>query len=157
MPTLPSEAWAWRFIINNVREMTNPPYAASRGGVKSPYLGEGDISRLFDALALKLAERLKVAADSEASLTLLSVMKGRPDLCTKYFEFVPNGLRDRGQQAALDLVGILALMKAGRSADGKYDDQAMLVKNENMRFGQDPDAVAQEWAAWAKSATQPCQ
>jgi len=78
------EVWAWRFIINNVREMTNPPYAASRGGVKSPYLGEGDIARLFDALALKLAERLKVAADSEASLTLLSVMKGRPDLCTKY-------------------------------------------------------------------------
>jgi hypothetical protein len=54
------EAWAWRFIINNVREMTNPPYAASRGGDKSPYLGEGDIARLSDALALDLAERLKV-------------------------------------------------------------------------------------------------
>jgi hypothetical protein len=47
-------------------------------------------------------------------------------------------------------------MKAGKSADGKYDYQAMLVKNETMRFGQDPDAVAEEWAAWAKADAAPC-
>jgi hypothetical protein len=64
------DARTWRSIINNVREMTNPPYAASRGGVKSPHFGDGDIARLSDALALELAERLNVAADSEAALTL---------------------------------------------------------------------------------------
>ena len=150
-------ARAWRVIIDNVREMTNPLYADVRGGVRSPDFRDEDIARLFDALAVKLADHLKVTADSEAALTLLSLMKERPDLCTKYFELVPNGLRDQApQQAALDLVGSLALMKAGRSADGKYDYQAMLVKNETMRFGQDADAVAAEWAAWAKSDAARC-
>jgi hypothetical protein len=101
------DARAWRGIINNVREMTNPLYAEYRGGVKSPYLRDQDITRLVDALALKLAERLKVAADSEASLTLLALMKGRPDLCSKYFEIVPNGLRDTVSQAPLDLAAWL--------------------------------------------------
>ena len=83
-------------------------------------------------------------------------MKERPDLCRKYFEFVPIGLRDATPQAAVDLVRSLALMKAGPSADFKYDYQAMITNNEMSRFAQERDAVAEEWIAWAKSNT-PCR
>ncbi len=149
-------ARAWRFIAENVRAMANPLFAEARGGVKSPDFRDEDIARLFDSLARALAERLQTAPDSEASLTLLSVMKERPDLCRKYFEFVPIGLRDAKPQAAVDLVRSLALMKAGPSADFKYDYQAMITKNEMSRFAQQRDAVAEEWIAWAKSNT-PCR
>ena len=146
-------AWAWRFIVENVREMANPP----RGGIKSPYFRDEDIARLFDAIALKLAERLQAAPDSEASLTLLVAMKERLDLCHKYFQYVPIGLRDATpQQATQDLVTRLALIKAGPSADGKYDYQEMMVKDETSRFLQDRDAAADEWIAWAKSNA-PCR
>ena len=107
---------------------------------------------MFDAIALRLAERLQAAPDSEASLTLLVAMKERPDLCQKYFQYVPIGLRDATpQQARQDLVTRLALIKAGPSADGRYDYQAMIVKDETSRFFQDRGAVADEWIAWAKS------
>jgi hypothetical protein len=145
-------AWAWGFIVENVRAMANPLFAEPRGGVKSPYFRDEDIARLFDAIALSLAERLQAAPDSEASLTLLVAMKERPDLCQKYFQYVPIGLRDlTPQQATQDLVTRLALIKAGPSADGKYDYQEMIVKDETSRFFQDRDAVADEWIAWAKS------
>ena len=114
--------------------MANPLFAEARGGVRSPDFRDEDIARFFDSLALELAERLQAAPDSEASLTLLSVMKERPDLCRKYFEFVPIGLHDATPQAAVDVVRSLALMKAGPSADGKYDYQAMIVKDEMSRF-----------------------
>jgi hypothetical protein len=130
--------------------------AAARGGVKSPDFREEDIARLFDSLARALAERLRTAPDSEASLNLLTVMKERPDLCRTYFEFVPIGLRDAKPQAAVDLVRSLALMKAGPSADFKYDYQAMITNNEMSRFARERDAVAEEWIAWAKSNT-PCR
>jgi hypothetical protein len=149
-------ARAWRFIVENVRAMANPLFAEARGGVKSPDFRAEDTARLFDSLALELVERLQAAPDSEASLTLLSVMKERPDLCRKYFEFVPIGLRDATPQAAVDLVRSLALMKAGPSADFKYDDQAMITNNEMSRFARDRDAVAEEWITWAKSNT-PCR
>ncbi len=74
-------------------------YASSRGGIKSDSLGEEDVAQLFNALALKLAERASTTPDSDTSLTLVYVMKGRPDLCAKYFAAVPNGLRDRTSQA----------------------------------------------------------
>jgi hypothetical protein len=149
-------ARAWRFIVENVRAMANPPFAEARGGIKSRYFGAEDIARFFDSLALELAEQLRGAPDSEASLTLLAVMKERPDLCRKYFELVPIGLRDAAPQAASDLVGTLALMKAGPAADFKYDYQAMITKNEMSRFARDRDAVAEEWIAWAKSNI-PCR
>ena len=149
-------ARAWRFIVENVRAMANPQFAEARGGVRSPDFRDEDIARLFDSIALALSERLKTAPDSEASLALLSVMKERPDLCQKYFAFVPIGLRDSTPQAAVDLVRSLALMKAGHSADFKYDYQAMITKNEMSRFAQDRDAVAEEWIAWGKANT-PCQ
>ena len=129
--------------------MANPLFAEARGGVRSPDFRDEDIARFFDSLALELAERLQAAPDSEASLTLLSVMKERPDLCPKYFEFVPIGLRDATPQAAVDVVGSLALMKAGPSADFKYDYQAMITNNEMSRFAQERDAVAEEWIMWA--------
>jgi len=149
-------ARAWRFIVENVRAMANPMFAAARGGVRSPYMRDEDIARIFDSLALELAERLQAAPDSEASLTLLAVMKERPDLCRKYFEFVPLGLHDTAPQAASDLVRILALMKAGPAADFKYDYQAMIAKDETSRFARDHDAVANEWIEWAKLNT-PCR
>ena len=149
-------ARAWRFISENVRAMANPLFAEARGGVRSPDFRDEDIARFFDSLALELAERLQSAPDSEASLTLLSVMKERPDLCRKYFEFVPIGLHDARPQAAVDVVRSLALMKAGPSADFKYDYQAMITNNEMSRFAQKRDAVAEEWIAWAKSNT-PCR
>src|SRR5262249_42904348 len=37
------EAREWRYIVNNVREMSNPLYAAARGGVSSPYFRDADI------------------------------------------------------------------------------------------------------------------
>ena len=83
-------------------------------------------------------------------------MKERPDLCRKYFEFVPIGLRDAGPQAAFDLVRSLALMKAGPSADFKYDYQAMITKNEMSRFARERDVVGEEWIVWAKSNA-PCR
>ena len=149
-------ARAWRFIVENVRAMANPLFAEARGGVKNPDFRDEDIARLFDSLALELAERLQAAPDSEASLALLSVMKERPDLCRKYFEFVPIGLRDARPQAAVDLVRSLALMKAGPSADFKYDYQAMITNNEMSRFARERDAVAEEWIVWGKSKP-PCR
>jgi hypothetical protein len=83
-------------------------------------------------------------------------MKERPDLCRKYFEYVPIGLRDAAPQAAVDLVRSLALMKAGPSADFKYDYQAMISNDEMSRFAKEHEAVAEEWIAWAKSNT-PCR
>jgi len=149
-------ARAWRFIVENVRSMANPMFAESRGGVPSHGFSDQDIARLFDALALALAGRLQAAPDGEASLTLLAVMKERPDLCRKYFESVPIGLRDAAPQAALDLVQMLALMKAGPSANGQYDYQARITKDEMSRFARDRDAVAEEWIAWAKENA-PCR
>jgi hypothetical protein len=69
----------------------------------------------------------------------------------KYFEFVPIGLRDAAPQAAVDLGRSLALMKAGPSADFKYDYQAMISNDEMSRFAKEHEAVAEEWIAWAKS------
>jgi len=83
-------------------------------------------------------------------------MKDRPDLCRKYFEFAPLGLRDGVSQAATDLVSALALMKAGPSADGRYEYQATVTKDERSRFGRNRDAVAEEWISWAK-ANAPCR
>ena len=109
--------------------MANPLFAEPRGGVRSPDFREEDIARLFDSVALELTERLQAAPDAEASLTLLAVMKERPDLCRRYFQFVPIGLRGGpSTQAASDLVGNLALKKAGRAADGKYDYQATMCE-----------------------------
>jgi hypothetical protein len=136
-------ARAWRFIVENVR-------------AKNPDFGEEAIARFFDSLALKLAERLRGTPDSEASLTLLSVMKERPDLCRKYFEVVAIGLRDPTSQAAVDLVRTLTVMKVGPPADFKYDYQAMIVNNEMSRFSRERDAVAEEWIAWGRSNT-PCR
>ena len=152
------DARTWRAIVQNVREMSgNPYYASARGGIKSEYLGEQDVARFLDALALELAERERATPDGEASLTLLYVMKGRPDLCAKYFVVVPNGLRDAAPQAAFDLAGNLALIKAGPAADGKYDYQAMIVKDERARLAGDRNALADEWIAWAKSSTPLCR
>jgi hypothetical protein len=153
------DARTWRAIIQNVREMSgNPYYASARGGIKSDHLGEQDVAQLFDALALRLAERSSASPDSETSLTLLYVMKSRPDLCAKYFAAVPNGLRDNTpQQATYDLAGNLALIKAGPSADGKYDYQAMIVKDERARLAGDRNALAAEWIAWATSTTPLCR
>jgi hypothetical protein len=147
---------AWRFIAENVRSMANPLFAEPRGGVPTRGFSDEDITRLFDALALALAGRLQAAPDSEASLTLLAVMKERPDLCRRYFASVPIGLRDAAPQTASDLVAILALMKAGPSADFKYEYQAMIRTDEISRFGRDRDAVAEEWIAWGKENT-PCR
>ncbi len=152
------DAQTWRAVIQNVREMSgNPYYASSRGGIKSDSLGEQDVAQLFNALALKLAERASTTPDSDTSLTLVYVMKGRPDLCAKYFAAVPNGLRDRTSQATYDLAGTLALIKAGPSADGKYDYQATLAKDERARLAGDRNALADEWIAWAKSTTPLCR
>jgi hypothetical protein len=150
------DARIWRGIIQNVREMTNPYYAESRGGVKSPYWRDQDITRLFDALALKLAEHLKGTADSEASLTLLTLMRNRPDLCAKYFEIVPNGLRDKASQATLELAGNLAAIKAGRPPDNAYNYQAFLSRDEIAQIGREQTVVADTWAAWVKSDASPC-
>lgn len=151
-----SAARAWRSIAENVRAMANPLFAEARGGVHSPDFRDEDIARLFDSLALALVEQLKSAPDGEASLTLLSLMKERPDLCRKYFEFVPVGLRDASTQAAVDVVRLLALMKAGPAADFKYDYQAIISNDEMSRFARGREAVAEEWIAWAKSNA-PCR
>lgn len=152
------DAQTWRAVIQNVREMSgNPYYASSRGGIKSDSLGEQDVAQLFNALALKLAERASTTPDSDTSLTLVYVMKGRPDLCAKYFAAVPNGLRDRTSQATYDLAGTLALIKAGPSADGKYDYQATLAKDERARLAGDRNALADEWIQWANSTTPLCR
>ena len=58
-----------------------PGYFDVRGGLTTDSYREEDIGRLFDALALALAEYLKTTPDSETALTLLSVLKERPDLC----------------------------------------------------------------------------
>jgi hypothetical protein len=150
------DARTWRFVINNVRAMTNPPYADARGGIKSPYFRDADIARLIDALALRLAEHLEVTPDSEASLTLLTLMKERPDLCTKYLAIVPNGLRGQRSQATLEIVGTLAAMRSGQPAGSIYNAQAFLSREEIVRVGREQTAVANEWAAWAQSDASPC-
>jgi hypothetical protein len=80
-------------------------------------------------------------------------MKERPDLCRKYFAFVPIGLRDKAPQTPTEVVRDLALMKAGPSSDGQYDYQLKITNNEKSRFDRDRNAVAEEWIAWAKSNT----
>jgi hypothetical protein len=149
-------ARAWRVIAEKVRDIANPWVAETLGGVQSPDFTDEDITRLFDSLALALVERLQSVPDSEASLTLLSVMKERPDLCRKYFAFVPIGLRDTRMQVPVDVVRMLALMKAGPSSDGQYDYQERMTNDEMSRFDKDRPAVAEEWIVWAKSNT-PCR
>lgn len=152
------DARTWRSIVANVREMSNNPYYFnSRGSITIRHLGDQDVARLFDALALELAERSRTTPDGEASLALLEVMKGRPDLCAKYFADVPNGLREGSSQAVYDLAGALALAKVGPSSDGNYDFQTTAWKNEQARLAGDRHALADEWIAWAKSTTPPCR
>jgi hypothetical protein len=152
------DARTWRSIVANVREMSsNPYYTNSRGRITTRHLGDQDVARLFDALALELAERSRATADAEASLALLEVMKGRPDLCAKYFADVPNGLREGSSQAVYDLAGALALAKVGPSSDGNYDNQTAAWKHEQARLAGDRDALADEWTAWAKSTTPLCR
>jgi len=147
------DARTWRFVSNNVREMANPLYAAARRGVISPYLRDEDIARLVDALALKLAQHLETNADSEAALTLLTLMKERPDLCAKYLERVPNGLRDRMSQASYEIVAHLAAMKSGRPPGSTVN----LPKEEIFRIGREQALIADEWAAWARSDASACR
>lgn len=149
-------ARTWRFVINNVREMANPAYAASRGGVHSPHLRDEDVSRLFDALALKLARHLELTPDGEAALTLLTLMKGRPDLCSKYLQTVPNGLRDQMSQVIYEIVGNLAAMRSGRPPDSAYNYQVFLSKDEIARIGREQTAIAGEWADWVKADRSAC-
>lgn len=151
------DARTWRGIIHNVREMTNPLYADARGGAKSPYLGSEAVARLSDALALRLSQHLTAIPDSEASLTLLTVMKGRPDLCSKYFSIVPNGLRGAFSQATLDVVGNLAAIRSGRPPDSVYNYEALLPREEIVRVSREQTVVADEWAAWARSDASPCR
>ena len=152
------DANTWRSIVQTVREMSsNPYYATAYGRITTRHLGEQDVAQLFAALALKLAEQARTRFDAEASLTLLQVMKGRPDLCARYFADVPNGLRGRDSQAVYDLAGALALSKAGPSSDGNYDFQTTAVKNEQARLTGDRHALAGEWIAWAKSTTPVCR
>jgi hypothetical protein len=80
-------------------------------------------------------------------------MKERPDLCRKYFAFVPIGLRDKAPQTPTEVVRDLALMEAGPSSDGQYDYQVKITNDEMSRFDRDRNAVAEEWIAWAKSNT----
>jgi hypothetical protein len=47
-------------------------------------------------------------------------------------------------------------MKAGPSADGRYDYQAMITKEEGSRFARDREAVAKEWIVWA-TGNAPCR
>jgi hypothetical protein len=151
------EARRWRYIINNVREMTNPLYAAARGGVHSPYLRDEDVARLIEAFARKLAEHLEMTPDSEASLTLLTVMKGRPDLCANYLHTVPNGLRERISQATYDVAGTLAAIKHGHPPDSIYNYHVYLSPEEIARIGREQTAVADEWTAWATANPSACQ
>jgi hypothetical protein len=151
------EARTWRYIINNVREMTNPLYAAARGGVHSPYLRDEDVGRLIEALARKLAEHLEMTPDSEASLTLLTVMKGRPDLCANYLHTVPNGLRERISQATYDVAGTLAAIKGGHPPDSIYNYHVYLSPEAIARIGREQTAVADEWTAWATANPSACQ
>ena len=151
------DARTWRSIVANVREMSsNPSYTNSQGRITTRHLGEQDVAHLFDALALGLAKQSRTTFDTEASLTLLQVMKARPDLCAKYFADVPNGLRGRDSQAVYDLAGALALVKVGPSFDGTYEFQTTAVKNEHARLTGDRHALADEWIAWAKSTTPVC-
>jgi hypothetical protein len=149
------DARAWQAIIQSVRQMSNPYYAEARGGVKSRYLRDEDIEQLFDQLALKLAEHLKASPDGEASLTLLAVMKDRPDLCLKYLELVPNGLRGSLSQAAYDVVRTLDAMKNPSPPGGPYHPG--LSREEIVRIGREQVQVADEWAAWTQSKPPVCR
>ena len=151
------DARTWRSIVQKVREMSSSPdFFAARGRITTRHLGEQEVAQLFDALALKLAERSRTTPDAEAAVTLLHVMKGRPDLCAKYFADAPNGLRDNTPMAVYDLAVNLALIKVGPSSDGKYDRQEAAVKDETARLAGDRNARADEWVAWAKSTTPSC-
>ena len=151
------DAVAWRSIVQNVSSMMIPGYFDVRGGLTTDSYREEDIGRLFDALALALAEYLKTTPDSETALTLLSVLKERPDLCTKYVAIVANGLRDRPIQATYDLHMSLAAIKRGRRPDGGCWNELPLSREEIMRLSQDQAAVAEEWSAWAKSDAAACR
>ena len=152
------DARTWRAIVQSVREMSgNPYYAEARGGVKTDHLGEHDVAQLFAALARALSAHLGTAADGEAALTLMAIIKGRPDLCAMHLAVVPNGLRDKTAQAASDLVAVLTMAKAGPATDGNYDRQAALVRNEQTRLYAERDAVFNEWSEWAKSPTALCR
>ena len=148
---------AWRAIVQNVNSMMIPGYFDVRGGLTTDSYREEDIARLFDALALALAEYLRTTPDSETALTLISVLKDRPDLCTKYVAIVPNGLRARPTQATYDLHMSLAAIKRGRRPDGGWWNELPLSREEIMRLRQDQAAVADEWSTWAQSDSAACR
>jgi hypothetical protein len=155
-----NEARMWQRIIRFVRHMADPEYAAMRGGVKTAYLGHEDIARLSNALAIRLAEVLRVTPDSDASLTLIAVMHGQRDLCAKYFVLVPNGLRDQTNrdQTTVELARVLSAIKqGGQSPDTTDVFLGSLAKEDIIRLEQEPAAVADEWASWAASEAAPCR
>ena len=71
-------------------------------------VSDAAVERIRDAGDTASLPALQQKADSEAALTLLMLMKNRPDFCEKYFEIVPNGLRDTVSQATVDVARILA-------------------------------------------------
>lgn len=151
------DAVAWRFIVQTVSSLMIPGYFDARGGLTTDSYREEDIGRLFDALARALAEHLRTTPDAETALTLLSVLKDRPDLCTKYVAIVPNGLRDRALQATYDLHIGLAAIRRGRRPDGSSWNELPLSNEESIRLRQDQAAVAEEWSAWARSDAAACR
>jgi hypothetical protein len=152
-----SQGWVDNSLLDALTALGGAKGANSRGPITTHHLGDQDVAQLFDALALALADRSRTTPDGEASLALLEVMKGRPDLCAKYFAGVPNSLRERSSQAVSDLAGALALAKVGPSYDGSYDKQNTAVQNERARLAGDRDALADEWIAWAKSTSSHCR
>ena len=154
-----NEARMWRFIIRNVRDMADPEYAVMHGADKTAYLGDEDIARLSAALAGRLAEALLVTPDSDASLTLVAVMKGQRDLCAKYFVLVPNGLRDQSSRdrTNVELARVLAAIKQGQSPDTTDVFLGALTQEDATRLAQEPAVVADEWASWAASEAAPCR
>ena len=153
-----NEARMWHRIIRFVRHMADPD-ATIPGAGKSAYLGDEDIARLSDALASRLAEVLRGAPDSDASLTLIAVMYGRRDLCAKYFVLVPNGLRDQTNRdrTNVELARVLAAIKLGQSPDTADAFVGDLAKEDLIRLGQEPAVLADEWASWAASEAAPCR
>ena len=149
----------WHRVIRHVRSMADPEYAAQQGGVRTTDLRGEDIARLSDALASRLAERVRATPDADASLALIAVMYGRRDLCAKYFAVVPNGLRDQRNrdQRNLELARVLAAIKGGQSPDAADAFFGSLSEEDTARLAAEPAAVAGEWAAWAASDAAPCR
>ena len=154
-----NEAHMWHRVIRHVRSMADPEYAAQQGGVRTTYLRGEDIARLSDALASRLAERVRATPDADASLALIGVMYGRRDLCAKYFAVVPNGLRDQRNrdQRNLELARVLAAIKGGQSPDAADAFIGSLSEEDVARLAAEPAAVADEWVAWAASDAAPCR